>query len=259
MPNNPTCRTRGDSKYYRTDQPTILVAKDKRRHPTIHKRLRHISEDQGGPTCTLQIVTVKRGPDRPWKSIAMDCITDLLKSEGYDTKLVIIDRLTKMSHFIPCWKDQDARQFANLFMKAIVRLHGLPHDIITDRGTLCTSDLRKETTGKLGIERRLSMAFHPQTDGQTERINAILEQYLRAYINYQQDDWCGYLPLAEFAYNKGYQETIKSGPFFAKYGINPEYQRIGHLIQGKQVKPEEITQLHESLRNEMVAAQLRQK
>jgi len=127
-------------------------------------------------------------PDRPWKSIAMDFIKDLPRSEGYDTILVVIDRLPKMSHFIPCSKDLDARQFANLFMKEIVRLHGLPHDIITNRGTLFTSDLWKETTGKLGIERRLSTAFHPQTDGQTERTNASLEQYLRAYINYQQDD-----------------------------------------------------------------------
>jgi len=94
-----------------------------------------------------------------------------------------------MRHFIPCSKDLDARQFANLFMKEIVRLYGLPHDIITDRWTLFTSDLWKETTGKLGIERRLSTAFHPQTDEQTERTNAMLEPNLRAYINYQQDDW----------------------------------------------------------------------
>jgi len=85
--------------------------------------------------------------------------------------------------------------------------------------------------GKLGIDRRLSTAFHPQTDGQTERTNAILEQYLRAYINYQQDDWCGYLPLAEFKYPNGYQETIKNTPFLSNYGINTEYEMIGHLIQ----------------------------
>jgi len=175
----------------------------------------------------------------------MDFITDLPKSDGYDTILVVIDRLTKMSHFIPCAKDPDAQQFANLFMKEIIRLDGQPHDIITDRGTLFTSDLWKETTGKLGIERRLSTAFHPQTDGQTERTNAILEQYLRVYINYQQDDWCGYLPLAEFAYNNGYQETIKNTHFFANYGTNPEYEMISHLIQGKQTKPEELSQLHE--------------
>jgi len=164
-----------------------------------------------------------------------------------------------MSHFIPCSKSLDARQFANLFVKEIVRLHGLPHNIITARGKLFTSDLWKEATGKLGIERRLSTAFHPHTDGETERTNAILEQYLRAYINYQQDDWYGYLPLAEFAYTNGYQESIKNTPFFANYGINPEYEMIGHLIQGKHTKPEEMSLLPESLRDEMVAAQLRQK
>jgi len=174
-----------------------------------------------------------KAPDRPWKSIAMDFITDLPKSEGYDTILVVIDRLTKMSNFIPCSRHLDARQFANLLMKEIVRLHGLPHDIMTDWGTLFTSDLWKETAGKLGIERRLSTAFDPQTDGQTQRTNAIVEQYLRPYIIYQQDDWCGYLPLAEFAYNNGYQETIKNTPFFGNYGINPEYEMIGHLISRK--------------------------
>jgi len=115
----------------------------------------------------------------------MDFITDLPKSDGYDTILVVIDRLTKMRHFIPCSTDLEARQFANLFMKELVWLHGLPNDTISDRGTLFTSDLWKETTGKLGIERRLSTTFHPQTDGQTERTNAILEQYLRVYTNYQ--------------------------------------------------------------------------
>jgi len=198
-------------------------------------------------------------PDRPGKSIATDFITDLPKSDGYDAILVVIDQLTQMSYFIPCSKDLNGRQFANLFIKEIVRLHGLPNEIITDRGTLFTSDLWKETTGRLGIERRLSTACHPQTDGQTAWTNVILEQELRAYINHQQDDWCGYLPLAEFAYNNGYQVTIKNTPFFANYGTHPKYEMIGHLIQARQTKPEEMTLLHESLRNEMVAAQLRRK
>jgi len=119
-----------------------------------------------------------KAPDRPWKSIAMDFIMDLPKSQVDDTILVVIDGLTKISHFIPCSKDLDARQFANLFIKEIFRLHGPQHDIITDRGTLFTSDLWKETTGKLEMERGLSSAFHPQTDRQTERTKAILEQYL---------------------------------------------------------------------------------
>jgi len=130
--------------------------------------------------------------------------------------------------------------------------------MITDRGTLFTSDLWIETTKKLGVERVLSTAFHLQTDRQTEETNAIFEQYLPAYINYQQDNWCGYLPLPEFAYNNGYPETNKDTTFLANYGINPEYEIIGHPIQGKEMKPEKMTQLHALLRNQMVAVQLRQ-
>jgi len=143
-------------------------------------------------------------------------------------------------------------------MKEIVRLPGVPHDIITDRGTLFTSDLWKETRGRLGIEWRLSTTFHLQTNKQTERTNTILKQYLSAYINYQQQHWSDYLPLAECVYNNRYLDTIKITPFFTNYGTHPEYEIICHLIEGMQTIPEEITLLHESLRNEMVAAQLRQ-
>src|SRR5207302_5332603 len=121
-------------------------------------------------------------PSRPWKSISMDFITDLPESAGHDTILVVVDRLTKMSHFIPCRKDINAKQFALVFLKEIFRLHGLPRDIIADRGSIFTSDMWKEITTKLCIERHLSIGFYLQMDGQTERTNGILEQYLHAYI-----------------------------------------------------------------------------
>jgi len=168
------------------------------------------------------------------------------------------DRLTKMTHFLPCTKEI-AWQFSELFMREIFRLHGLPKDIITDRGSIFTSDLWIETTKQLGIERKLSTAFHPQTDGQTERTNSTLEQYLRAYVNYQQDNWKELLPMAEFAYNNGYQESIKRTPFFANYGVNPKYQTIGHLMQGKITPPEDMSQLHDTLQAEMTEAQPRHK
>jgi len=181
----------------------------------------------------------------------MDFITDLPLSKGSDTVLIVIDRLTKMAHFIPCTKNMHAKQFQETFIKEIFRLHGLPRDIITDRGLIFTSDLWKETTRKLGIERRLSTAFHPQTDGQTERTNSTLEQYLRAYVNYQPDDWKELLPIAEFAYNNGYQESTKHTPFFANYGTNPKYQTIGYLMQGKTTSPDDMSQLHDTLQAEM--------
>ena len=124
------------------------------------------------------IMKPNEAPDRPWKSISMDFITDLPKSEGNDAILIVIDRLRKMAHFLPCTKEIDTWQFSELFMRQIFRLHGLPKDIITDQGSIFTSDLWKETTKQLGIERRLSTAFHPQTDGQTEQTNSTLEQYL---------------------------------------------------------------------------------
>ena len=112
------------------------------------------------------LMKADEAPDRPWKSISMDSITDLPLSEASDAVLFVIDRLTKMARFRPSMKDMNARQFQETFMREIFRLHGLPRDIITDRGSIFTSDLWKETTKKLGIERRLSTAFHPQTDGQ---------------------------------------------------------------------------------------------
>jgi len=189
----------------------------------------------------------------------MDFITDLPKSEGNDAILIVIDRLTKMGHFLPSNKEINARQFSELFIREIFRLLGLPKDIITDRGSIFTSDLSKETTKQLGIERRLSTAFHPQTDGQTERTNSTLEQYLPAYVNYQQANRKELLPMAEFAYNNGYQESIKHTPFFANYGVNPEYQTMGHLMQGKTTPPEDMSQLHDTLQAEMTEAQLRHK
>ena len=102
----------------------------------------------------------------------------------------------------------------------------------------------------------MSMAFHPQTDGQTERTNAILEQYLRAYVNYQEDHGTELLPLAEFAYHNSKQETMKHTPFFANYGYHPTYESIGHLTPQENTN---LSQLHDNLREEITLGQLRQK
>jgi len=198
-------------------------------------------------------------PDRPWKSISIDFITDLPNSEANDAILIIVDRLTKMAHFIPCTKEINPRRFSELFMREIFRLHGLPKDIITDRGSIFTSEIWIETMKKLGIERRLSTAFLPQTDRQTERTNSTLEQYLRAYVNYEQDNWKELLPMAEFAYNNRYQESIRHTPFFANYGINLEHQATKHLIQDEIRPPENMSQLREVLKAEMTQAELQHK
>ena len=146
-----------------------------------------------------------------------------------------------------CRKDLDARQFAKLFVQHIVRLHGIAREIITHRGSLFTSDLWKETTKNLGIEPRLTTAFHRQTDCQTERTNAIQEQYLCSYINYQQENWSDLVVIAELAYNNGYQETIKTTQFYANYGRNPKYQLMNHMITSKETTAKNMENVHQIL------------
>ena len=162
-------------------------------------------------------------PSGPWKGITCDYIVDLPLSNGYDALLVFVDRFTKMMHLIPCNKTADAPLFARMFLDHIIRLHGIPDSLVSDRGSIFTSHFWKSLTKLLGVNGRLSTSFHPQTDGQTERMNQTVEQYLRIYCNYQQDNWYDYLSLAEFAYNNAYQSSIKCSPFYANYGFNPQF------------------------------------
>ncbi|HUJ80479.1 MAG TPA: hypothetical protein VLW83_01275, partial [Candidatus Acidoferrales bacterium] len=142
---------------------------------------------------------------------------------GKDSILVFVDRMTKMTHFIPCSKSTSAPEFAQMFVSHIVRLHGLPDSIVSDRGSIFTSNFWSTLTSILKIDPRKSTAFHPQTDGQTERMNQTLEAYLCIFYNYDQNDWFELLPLAEFAYNNAVQESTKMSPFFANYGFHPRF------------------------------------
>ena len=125
----------------------------------------------------------------------------LPESEGMNQIMVVVDRFTKMGHFIPLIGESLAKDCANAFLKNVWKLHCLPDEIVSDRDTKWTSEFWKNLCEIIGIKRNLSTAFHPQSDGQTERLNQTLEQYLRTFINYDQDDWVQLLPLAEYAYN----------------------------------------------------------
>jgi hypothetical protein len=118
----------------------------------------------------------------------MDVITGLLNSNGFDSIWVVIDHLTKLQHFATCSTTIGAEGLAELFLSNIFHLHRLPDTIVSDRGCQFASCFWKHLCHALKIEPCLSTAFHPKTDGQTEQANAIMEQYLRAYVNYQQDD-----------------------------------------------------------------------
>ena len=127
-------------------------------------------------------------PNRPWSSISMDFVTGLPWSDGNDAIWVVVDRLTKMRHFVPCRTTTSAPDLANLFLHYAWKLHGLSNDIISDRGPQFASEFWRQICSHLGISPRLSTAFHPETEGQTERANQTMEQYLRAFVSHQQDD-----------------------------------------------------------------------
>jgi len=124
-------------------------------------------------------------PDKPWAHIMADFIVKLPLSRDYDSILVVCDRLTKMVHFIPTTEKTSAKGLVVLFRDHVWKLHGLPESIISNRGAQFAVGLMKELNGMLGIETKLSMAFHPQTDGQTEQANQELEQYLRMFVDYR--------------------------------------------------------------------------
>jgi hypothetical protein len=160
-------------------------------------------------------------PAGPWQSVSMDFIVELPPSEGYDAIFVCVDRLTKMAHFIPTTSDVTAEQAAQLYCRHVWKHHGLPVDTVSDRGPQFVSHFTRHLLKRLDIQGNRSTAFHPQSDGQTERVNQTLEQYLRIYCDYQQDDWHQLLPLAEFVYNNSQNSSTRVSPFFANYGYHP--------------------------------------
>jgi hypothetical protein len=162
-------------------------------------------------------------PPRAWSSVSLDFITDLPLSKGNTVILTIVDRLTKMSHFIPLPDLPTAEQTADAFLANVFKLHGLPDDLVSDRGSQFTSKFWQQLFHLLGTKVKLSTAFHPETDGQTERINQVVEQYLRCFISYSQDDWCDWLPLAEFCHNNTVNASTQISPFFANFGYHPRF------------------------------------
>ena len=198
-------------------------------------------------------------PSGAWKSIAMDFVTKLPESKEkmtktvYDSILVITDRLTKWVYFIPYKEASNAEDLAYTFIKYVVANHGMPEEIISDRDKLFTSKFWKSLMAQLGTKQKMSTAFHPQTDGQTERANQTMEQYLRAYVNYEQDNWVGLLPLAQFVCNDSIS-SLGETPFYANYGFNPKIQReakIGPESEQANVSTCKLQQLQQQLRQDM--------
>ena len=152
----------------------------------------------------------------------MDLMTDLpVTADGFDSIVVFCCRLTKMLHFVPCAKTVTAPELAQLFIQHVFRTHGLPASIVSDRDPRFTSHFWKTVFTLLGTQLNMSTAFHPQTDGQSERAFRTLQQMLRAFVNPRQNDWSEYLPLLEFAYNNSKQASTGFAPFSLCYGRQP--------------------------------------
>ena len=138
----------------------------------------------------------------------MDFITQLPKSEGQNQIVVVVDRYTKIAHFISLATNATAKYVADTFLKEVSKLDGLCSEIVSDIDAKFAAEFWESLCKALGIKRPMLTAYHPQTDRQTKRTNQVLEGYLPNYVNYDKDDWDQLLPLAEYAYNYSKQVHI---------------------------------------------------
>src|SRR5258708_15534385 len=162
-------------------------------------------------------------PPCPWESISMDFIKQLPPSDNHLVILVIIDHLTKQSLFIPTHNAINSPELAQLSLTHIFSKHRTPSHITSDQGSEFVSHFFQSLGKLLWMELHFTSGYHPEGDGQTEHLNQVLEQYLQAYTNYQQDNWASLLPLAEFAYNNATNEMTRVSPFFANKGYHPSF------------------------------------
>ena len=159
---------------------------------------------------------------RPWESIGMDFITHLRKTtSGHTALYVVIDRLTKLTHIVPTTDTATAPEVAEMFINEVVKHHGLPREIISYRDAKFTSKFWEAFCEQVGIKLKMSSAYHPQTDGQTERINRVIVDMIRHYIDPTHEDWDEHLAAVEFAINNAYQQSIGTMRFRLAYGQDP--------------------------------------
>ena len=195
-------------------------------------------------------------PESPWDDVTMDFVVKLPKSkdpatqDAFDSIMVIVDKLTKYAIMVPFKESYKADQLAFVLLDRLIRDHGIPKSITSDRDKLFTSNYWKTLIAAIGTKLRMSTAYHPQTDGQTERANQTMEAYLRHYVNQRQDNWVSLLPMAQLAYNDKRSETTKLTPFFANFGKNANsflHPREGPNAEKALVKASEMKGLHSEM------------
>jgi len=189
-------------------------------------------------------------PEWKWERITMDFVMGLPRTQkSHDAVWVIVDRLTKSAHFLPVRMDYSLERLAKLYIDEIVRLHGVPVSIVSDRDPRFTSRFWGSLQRALGTRLNFSTAFHPQTDGQSERVIQILEDMLRACVIEFEGSWDTHLPLIEFAYNNSYQSSIGMPPYEALYGRKCRtplcWDDVG---ERKMIGPEIVQQTEEKIK-----------
>src|SRR5688572_23840892 len=194
----------------------------------------------------------------------MDFVTGLPRTQkGNDSIWVIIDHLTKVAHFVPVMTTFGGAALARIYLKEIVRLHGIPRKVVSDRGTQFTSKFWKGLQQAMGTKLDFSTAYHPRSDGQTERVNKVLEDLLRACVLAFDRDWESSLPYAEFSYNNSYQASIKMSPLEALYGQKCQTPLMWSNVGGKALEgPAFVKEAEEKvalIHRRLLEAQSRQK
>ena len=192
----------------------------------------------------------------------MDFIEQLLDSNGYTAILVIVDRSSKQSIFIPTFDTITSEQLADLFIIHVFSKHGVPNHVTSDRGSEFVSAFFRSLGKALSMELHYTSGYHPEADGQTERVNQTLEQYIRIYCSYQQDDWSRLLPMAEFAYNNAPNSSTGITPFFANKGYHPNISVRQEIDLQSDLARDfvvNLDELHSMLHDEITNAQSRYK
>jgi hypothetical protein len=162
-------------------------------------------------------------PSEPWETATMDFIEGLPQSRQFNCILVVVDKLTKYAHFIPLRHPYTASKVAELFVDNIYRLHSMPAALVSDRDPVFTSQFWRAVFQATGTQLKMSTANHPETDGQTERVNQSVECYLRCFISAHPQHWSKWLSLCEFWYNTNWHSSLGKSPFELLYGRKPRY------------------------------------